>query len=90
MEQEGEIHIALFESLLYLETKPLNPKLFEFEKKQTESLIDRELSTYTFKKVGSSLFLTDRPSERTIVINDGYAHFNTGVFTSKSKSPFRI
>lgn len=88
VEQENDIHIALFESLLYLETKPLNTKLFEFEKKDTTSLIDKELAIYTFKKIGASLFLTDRPSERTIVVKDGNAHFNTGVFTSCSKSPF--
>lgn len=88
VEQDNEINLALFESLLFLETKPLNTKLFEFTRKETESLIDKELAMYTFKKIGASLFLTDRPSERTIVIKDNNAHFNTGVFTSCSKSPF--
>lgn len=88
VEQDNDIHIALFESLLFLETKPLNTKLFEFEKKETSALVDKELAIYTFKNIGASLFLTDRPSERTIVVKDGNAHFNTGVFTSCSKSPF--
>jgi len=88
VEQDNEINLALFESLLFLETKPLNAKLFEFVRRETTGVIDKELAAYTFKKIGASLFLTDRPSERSIVIKDQKAHFNTGVFTSCSKSPF--
>ena len=88
VEQDGEMNIALCESLLYLDTKPLKESQYEFTQKATEHTIDKELAIYTFRKVGASLSLTDRASEKTIVVKNGQVNFNTGVFASKSKSPF--
>lgn len=88
VEDNDCINIALCESLLYLDTKPLRAESYNIHPKECSNLIDKELALYTFRKIGSSLSLTERASEKVVVVKDGYVHFNTGVFTSKSKSPF--
>lgn len=88
VEQDNEINIALCESLLYLETKNLDTEQYKFEKYATEKDIDKECAVYTFKKIGSSLVLTERASEKVIVVKDKKVNFNTGVFAARSKSPF--
>ena len=88
VEENDEINIALCDSLLYLDTKKLYEEQFAFTEEQTDSILNRELSSYTFKKIGASLSLTERAAEKTIVIKDSYVWFNTGVFVSKSVSPF--
>ena len=88
VEQSNEISLALCESLLYLETKPLKAEQYNLERKETSNIIDKEIAQYTFKRIGSILACTDRASEKVIVIKDKLAHFNTGAFTAKSKSPF--
>jgi hypothetical protein len=86
--ENGDINLALCESLLYLETKNLDERQYNFTIKDAMLDIDKELAQYTFRKVGAILSQTDRASEKVVVIKDGKAHFNTGIFTSKSKSPF--
>lgn len=88
VEQDNEMNIALCESLLYLETKPLSPEQYKFEQKETTEDIDKECALYTFKKIGASLVLTERASEKVIVVKDKQVNFNTGVFAARSKSPF--
>jgi hypothetical protein len=88
VEQENEINIALCESLLYLETKPLSAEQYVFTRKETPMSIDKERALYTFKKIGASLALTERASEKVIVVKDGQVNFNTGVFAARAKSPF--
>lgn len=86
--ENGEMNIALCESLLYLETKPLAKEEYLFEKKDTVNTIDKEGALYTFKKIGASLALTERASEKVVVVDGSNVNFNTGVFVAKSKSPF--
>lgn len=88
VEQDGEMNIALCESLLYLETKPLSGDQYIYEKKDTPLDIDKECALYTFKKIGSSLSLTERASEKVVVVKDNQVNFNTGIFAARSKSPF--
>lgn len=88
VEQDNEINIALCESLLYLETKPLNYAEYQIEKKETPKDIDTEAALYVFKKIGASLTLTERASEKVIVVKDSTVNFNTGVFAACAKSPF--
>lgn len=88
VEQDGEMNIALCESLLYLETKPLSAAQYEFVRKETDGEIDKECALYTFKKIGSSLALTERASEKVIVVKDRSVNFNTGIFAARAKSPF--
>lgn len=88
VEEEDQINIALCDSLLYIETKPLDPKEYEFVKEETTDFMDKEVATYTFKKVGAMLNSSDRASEKVIVIKNNFANFNTGFFAAKSKSPF--
>lgn len=88
VENDGEMNIALCESLLYLETKPLAAEEYLFEKKETPDTIDKEGALYTFKKIGASLALTERASEKVVVVDGTNVNFNTGVFVAKSKSPF--
>lgn len=86
---EGEeINIALCDSLMYLETKPLLFDDYNFEKKDTKDFMDKELASYTFKRVGAMLNASDRASEKVVVIKNNFANFNTGFFAAKSKSPF--
>lgn len=88
VQQDGEMNIALCESLLYLETRPLDGNQYNFTRKETNGTIDKEGAIYTFKKIGASLSLTDRAAEKTIVVKGNKAVFNTGVFAAKVKSPF--
>lgn len=88
VEQDGEMNIALCESLLYLETKPFDETYYQIDKKETPGLIDKESAIYTFKKIGASLSLTDRAQEKTIVVKNGKTQFNTGLFAANTNSPF--
>lgn len=88
VEEDNDINIALCESLLYLETKPLKASQYDFQREVPEDSIDKELATYSFKKIGAVLSCTDRASEKVAVIKGNHINFNTSVFTSKSKSPF--
>lgn len=88
VEDDDEINLALSESLLYLETKPLDKKLYDFKRVNPEHFMDKEIALYTFKKIGSMLTASDRASEKVIVIKNNHANFNTGYFAAKSKSPF--
>lgn len=86
--ENGEMNIALCESLLYLETKPLAAEEYLVNKRETIHTIDKEGALYTFKKIGASLALTERSSEKVVVVDGTHVNFNTGVFIAKSKSPF--
>ncbi len=88
VEDNDSMNIALCESLLYLETKPLKASQYDLPVREAEFTIDKELAHYTFRTVGSILSCTDRASEKVAVIKDNCVNFNTGVFASKSKSPF--
>lgn len=88
VEDNDDINLFICEQLLYLETKPLHSSVYQFEQHSTDLVIDKELAHHTFRKMGAILSLTDRASEKLIVIKNGMANFNTGVFTSRSKSPF--
>lgn len=88
VENEGEINIALCESLLYLETKPLLNEQFNIQEKECDESIDNEGANYVFKRMGASLALTERQSEKVIVVKNGTVNFNTGIFVARAKSPF--
>ena len=88
VEENDDINVAICESLLFLETKPLKEEFYRFNKKEATSLIDKELAIYTFKHIGTILASSERASEKVIVIKNGKANFNTGVFASSSESPF--
>lgn len=88
VEQDNEINISLCESLLYLETKALKESLYEFERKNPVKVIDKEVSTFTFRKIASILSCTERASEKVVVVKNSSVFFNTGIFASRSKSPF--
>lgn len=88
VEKDGEMNIALCEALLYLETRPLLADQYNFDKKEVSEEIDRERALYTFKKIGASLVLTERASEKVIVVKDNTVNFNTGVFAARAVSPF--
>lgn len=88
VEQGDEIDLAFGEQLLYLETKNLRKEAYVFEPKEAENTITYELANYVFKTVGSILSQTERASEKVIVVKDGTATFNTGVFAASIKSPF--
>ena len=88
VEQDNEVNIALCESLLYLETKNLDVSQYMFERQQTTSDIDKECAIHTFKKIGASLVLTERASEKVVLVKDKKVNFNTGVFAARTKSPF--
>lgn len=88
VEKDDEINIALCEDLLYLETKPLLSEYYPTERIDTEDSIDIEISKFIFKKVTSLLSLTERASEKVMVVKDGNINFNTAVFNAKVKSPF--
>lgn len=88
VEENNDINLFICEQLLYLETKPLHESVYNFEQKPVNKVIDKELAHHTFRKMGAILGLTDRASEKLIVVKNGQVNFNTGVFTSRSKSPF--
>lgn len=88
VEENDAMNIALCESLLYLDTKPLKEEQFDFQVKECTKNIDCELAIYDFKKLGAALTLTDRASEKNIVISKGKAYYSTGVFAAKADSPF--
>lgn len=88
--QEGEEYsVAICDSLMFLETVPLSPDQFKMERKKLELALDKELSMYTFKKLGSVLSTSDRSSEKIIIVKSGLCFFNTGVFSAKVNSPFQ-
>ena len=88
VEEGEEMNISLCESLLYLDTKPLKEDLFTVKRCETPGIIDKDIANYAFRRVGSALSLTERASEKTLVIKDGKVHFNTGIFAACAKSPF--
>lgn len=89
VQEKGETHFAICDSLLFLETIPLNLKEYEFvQHNQKTKTLDKELGLYNFKKIGSILSCSDRASEKVIVVNQGNCYFNTGVFSAKIQSPF--
>jgi len=90
VDENDEINVALCESLLYLETKPLQESLYKFSRSNPTNLMDKELSVYTFKKIGSMLSCSDRAAEKIIVVKNNWCNFNTGYFSAKSKSPFGV
>lgn len=88
VEEDGQFNIAVCGGLLYLETKQLKPQFFEIVRKPTPHKIDREKALYTLKRVGSTLGIVERASERSIVVRSGKAYFSTGSFCAKVDSPF--
>lgn len=88
VEENGEINLAFGEQLMYVETKTLRKEVYVFEEREANETISYELATYVFKTVGSVLSMTERASEKVIVIKDGTATFNTGLFAASIRSPF--
>jgi hypothetical protein len=88
VEQNEDINLAICESLLYLETKNLLADQYKFSKRNMPGSIDKERALHVFRKAGSSLALTERASEKVVVVKNKQVHFNTGVFTASIKSPF--
>lgn len=85
---EGEYNIAICDSLLFLETIPLSAEEYNFEKKETSEVLDKELGLYAFRKIGPILSTSDRASEKTIVVKGSECFINTGCFSAKLRSPF--
>lgn len=83
-----EYSIAVCDSLLFLETVKLSESEYQYEKKELNHTIDRELGLYCFRKIGSILSTSDRSSEKVIVVKGKDCYFNTGVFSARVNSPF--
>lgn len=88
VEQDGDINLAICESLLYLETKNLLADQYSYEKRDLSKSIDKERAYHVFRKAGAALSLTERASEKVVVVKGGQVHYNTGVFTAVIQSPF--
>lgn len=88
VEENNDINLAICESLLYLETKNLLAEQYAFTKKKLDKTIDKEKALHVFRRAGAALSLTDRASEKVVVVKGGKVHFNTGVFTAVINSPF--
>lgn len=88
VEENNDINLAICESLLYLETKNLLAEQYAFTKKKLDKSIDKEKALHVFRRAGAALSLTDRASEKVVVVKGGKVHFNTGVFTAIINSPF--
>lgn len=90
VEQNNQLNIPLLGSLLYLEAFKAPAELYAFEEKATTSELNVELATYLFTNVGSKVLnLTDRASERNIIVKDNACYANTGLFCFKTCSPFQ-
>lgn len=88
VEQDDDINIAFAGQLLFVNSQNLLGSQYEIAEKTAPLTIDKELATYTFKNVSSILSQTDRAFEKVAVVKKGQVWYNTGVFTSSSKSPF--
>lgn len=89
VEKDDEMHLALCQSLVYLETKTLTEEQFVVEQKATTKLMDKTLASYAFRKLGTILNTSDRASEKIIVIYNNFASYNTGIVAAKIDSPFK-
>lgn len=88
--EEGEgISLAICGSLLFLETKPLDETLYQVNIQPVTKEMDRELSIQLFNKVGAVLSLSERASEKVILIKNNSAYINTSFFAAKIKSPLK-
>lgn len=87
-DEEKNINIAACESLLYLDTVELSEDGYVHENIDATEELNKDTASYVFKTLGSALSLTDRTSEKNIVISDGRAHFTTGAFVATAPSPF--
>ena len=83
-----EYSISVCNSLLYVETKPLDCKTYKFEQSATVPTIDKQKALYTFKTIGSILSCADRAAEKVVIIKNNKAYFNTGAFVARTDSPF--
>lgn len=83
-----EYSISVCNSLLYVETKPLDCKTYKFEQAATVPTIDKQKALYTFKTIGSILSCADRAAEKVVIIKNNKAYFNTGAFVARTDSPF--
>lgn len=88
VQSENEVSIAVCGSLLYVETKPLSEQFYQIERLKADKTLDKEKAAFVFRKAGSVLSLSDRASEKVIVVHNGYANFNTGFFVAKVGTPF--
>lgn len=88
VEEKDEINLAFGEQLMYVETKNLRSEMYSFEEREVSGIVSHELANYVFKVVGSVLSMTERASEKVVVVKDGQVNFNTGVFVASIKSPF--
>lgn len=88
VEQNGCVNIAVCGSLLFLETKPLDSKLYNIDKTPCTKSFDKEIGIHVFNKIGSVLSVSERSSEKVILIKNNFAYVSTSFFASKTKSPF--
>lgn len=88
VQTEEGYHLSICGSLLYIETKPLQKEFYDFETHETTQSLDKERGSYAFKKIGAILSMSERVSEKVIVIQNNCAYYNTGFFVAKVKSPF--
>lgn len=88
VEQNDCVNIAVCGSLLFLETKPLDSSLYNIDKTPCTKAFDKEIAVHVFNKIGSVLSLSERSSEKVILVKNNFAYVSTSFFASKTKSPF--
>ena len=86
--EDVDLQLALGESLLLVETKPLDEELYKNRPKNTVMDIDRQRALYTFRRVGSLLSNSDKQQEKIMIVRNNNVHINTAFFISKIKNPF--
>lgn len=88
VETEDGISFVFGGQLIFVRTVALDAAVYSFPRKEASNKLDVELAQYAFSKVGTVLSLSERASEKIIVVKDGRLWFNTGSFAAKIDSPF--
>jgi len=89
VEEEGEMKVALCDSLLFLETAPLSAEEYVFARNKPTHPLDIEIGRQVFRRVGTILGSSDRASEKIIVVKDNKCYLNTGMFSAAVSNPFK-
>lgn len=87
-DEDGNLNIAVADSLLYLDSINISSDVYAHINHEVTKVLNKEVTSYVFKTLGSALSLTDRTSEKVIVMKDGKAHFTTGAFIAETTTPF--
>lgn len=94
VEKEGRdgdsvFYFEILGGLLYLETqKSLLKDAYDIVFPETTSPLNMSIAKMCFRDLLSVVSLSERTSEKVVVIKDGNAFFNTSFFSAKTQSPF--